>query len=196
MDREEMDRVRKDLNVIQQAAGLTNNHSHGDVRVLCFSLVAFGIAFTMFAMWQPEWVSYSIFFLIIAFLGITFSLVRAGMPASSRREMKEISIWLGSLLGVCLVFAIWGVLVSLPMRVLCGAEMFISGIFPLPISIAARDSKAWVCGAPLMAAGLALPFVALPVGMMAGIGIILSGVAYWLAHWRKLKEKKEIQHAD
>ena len=74
--------------------------------------------------------------------------------------------------------------------------MFIPGIFPLPISIAARDLKTWVCGMPLMVAGLALPFVGLPVGIMAGIGIILSGICYWLEYWRKLRERRDVHHAD
>lgn len=191
MSNEEIDRIRKDLEVMQQASGLTAGSPPVNFRLLGLSLAAFGLAFTCLAMWQPEWVLYSVFGILALFLGITVCLVRAGLPSFSRREMVEMFGWLGSLLAVCLIFAIWGVLVELPLRVLCGAEMFISGIFPLPVALATRDAKTWICGVPLMAAGLSLPFVTWPVGLMAGMGVVLSGICYWLAHSPKPQARNE-----
>ncbi|MBI4025050.1 MAG: hypothetical protein HY360_08720 [Verrucomicrobia bacterium] len=188
MDREEIERLQKDLDVVRQASGLTDAHPAADVRLLGLALIVFGVAFALFASWRPEWVPYGILVVIAVLFGGVVCLARAGFPNFSRREMIEMLTWLCSLLGVCLIFAIWGVLVDLPLRVLCGAEMFISSIFPLPVAIAARDSKAWICGIPLMAAGLALPFVPLPVGIMAGAGVVFSGICYHLVHWNHLQK--------
>lgn len=194
MDREEVSRLRRDLEVIQQVSGLGRKESPFNVRLFGLSLALLGCGFMVLSLWHPDWVSYGIFCIVAFFIGVTFWLVKAGLPSFSRAEMVQMFTWVGSLFAICLVFAIWGVMLGLPPRVLCGAEMFISGVFPLPMSIAARDSRTWVCGLPLMAGGLALPFVALPMGAVIGLGVILSGFAYALAQGARLK--KECSDAD
>ena len=118
--------------------------------------------------------------MIAAFSGLTYYLVQSGRPSFSKGEMAQLFGWLGALFVVCLIFAIWGVSLGLPTRVIVGAEMFISGIFPLPVSLSGRASKLWVCGVPLMGVGLAIPFVSLPIGAMTGLGVVLGGLAYVL----------------
>jgi hypothetical protein len=191
MEREEIERVRGDLEVIRRASGLDSGRAPMSFRALGVTLVVFGIGFTALAFWRPNWIPWSILAVIAVFLGITLCFVRAGLPGFSRRELLQMLGWLGSLLAVCLVFAVWGVMVKLPPRVLCGAELFISGVFPLPVAIASRDARTWMCGVPLMAAGLALPFVAWPVGILAGLGVALSGICYALTHRKESKPSPE-----
>jgi hypothetical protein len=188
VDREQIHQLRQDLDIIQKAAGLSREPSRFNGRLFGYSLAALGIVFFLIGLKNSEWVVCCVFIVITAFLGLTYYLVRSGRPNFAKGEMVQLFSWLGALFAVSLIFAIWGVSLGLPTRVIVGAEMFISGIFPLPVSIVGRASKLWVCGIPLMAAGLAMPFVTVPMGAMTGLGVVLGGLAYVLT--QKLSSPK------
>jgi hypothetical protein len=180
VDREQIHQIRQDLEMIQKASGLAQQPSRFNGRLFGYSLAVIGVIFFIIGLKNSEWVVCGVFVVIAAFLGLTYYLVQSGRPSFSRGEMIQLFSWLGALFAVCLIFAIWGVTLGLPTRVIVGAEMFISGIFPLPVSLVGRASKLWVCGIPLMGAGLAIPFVTLPMGAMTGLGVVLGGLAYVL----------------
>lgn len=181
MRSEQLDQAGRDLETIQRASGLPLRPSRPAVRGIARSLVFSGILLAVVGIWRPAWFPWCVLGAILLFLAVGVYLGRSELPSFPVHELRRILLWVICLFFVCLGFAIWGVLVEMPSRVLYGTEMFIGGIFPLPSAITARDSLTWVCGIPLMAAGLALPFVPLPVGVMAGLAILLSGICYgWI----------------
>lgn len=183
MNQESVDRIRGDLEILKQAAGLDLPFGRHDVAASLW-LAGCGVLLGVWAALAP-WEYRGVVFVPIALVILAGAWSawqahrnRAVSPAAWREHRLSIR---GVLIATPLVVAylLWQKSLGLPRGGAGGAALFLFGVAALVLALADRRRMYYLAGAiPLMAWGIAVPMLAPDQVIVAGgIAMTVGGLA-------------------
>ncbi len=186
MSEAELSRLRRDLDVIQEAAGLELPFGAWEAWQT-FALVPCGGIIAVWAAFGPwEYIFGSLVpCLALALVAVGRSLSRLGRPSGRRERKVELRVTLAFVLAVA-VLIVWERSLGLPQGAVRGAAFFIAGVMCLALSFTSPARRAYCAGAvALMPLSLALPLCTEPQIVLAGggammvAGLVAGGIMAW-----------------
>jgi hypothetical protein len=178
MNDPELSRLRRDLDVIEQAAGLHSPFGWPDVW-LALGLVPCGLVILLWAILGPgDYIFVSLVPLgVLALLAVALQVVRYRRAGPSRSLRHE---WLATGLAA-LAFAVlilWEKWLSLPAVPVRGAAFIIAGIICLAVAAANRQRRVSLAATvALVPFGISLPLCSpQQVALIGGIAVAAAGV--------------------
>jgi len=198
MSEPELTRLRRDLDVMEEAAGLVLPFDWRDVW-LALGLVPCGIIILLWAAVGP-WES---IFASLLPLGL-LAIVAAGVQASRRRRLgrnrSQTNDWISSA-AVAIAFALlilWEKWLGLPARPVRGAAFIIFGAMCLVLSLSGRQRRVYLAATTtLVPFGIALPFCSpQQVAFVGGVAVVMGGVvAASILAWQLRSERGNRERA-
>jgi hypothetical protein len=179
MSESELGRLRRDLNVIEEAAGLSLPFAWREVW-LCLGMVPCGLIILIWAALGPwDYIIISLAPLVLhALIALGFEVAQYRRDGGSRHLTYE---WISSgvvALGFALLI-LWEKWLKLPAMPVRGAAFIIAGIMCFVISLSSRQRRVAVAATmALVPFGIALPLCTQQqVTIVGGIAVSVAGIA-------------------
>lgn len=178
MSESEVTRLRRDMDVIQEAAGLNLPFGWRDVW-LALGLVPCGLVILLWAvLGPPDYLFLSLVPLVLlACLAAAFQVSQYRRAGRSRYQTQE---WVVA--GVCaLAFAVlilWEKVLALPAMPVRGAAFIIAGAMCLLLALSSRQRRAGIAATvALVPYGIALPLCSEQQrALVGGVAVIVAGI--------------------
>jgi hypothetical protein len=186
MSEAELSRLRRDLDVIQNAAGLELSFGWGEVKQT-LALIPCGAIIVAWAAFGPwEYIFGSLLpCLLLAVIAVGRSLFQYRRSAGRRERKFDLWMTVLFLLAVAVLMT-WERTLGLPRLAVRGAAFFIAGVMSLAVSFTSPARRAYCAGAvALIPFSLALPLctelqIALAGGCaMMVAGLVAGGIMAW-----------------
>lgn len=178
MSDSELSRLRRDMDVIEEAAGLSLLYSWSDVW-LSLGLVPCGLVILLWAILGPsDYIAVSLLPLVLfALVAASFQVFRYQKAAKSRALKQE---WFTTglvALGFALVI-LWEKWLSLPAMPVRGAAFIIAGVMCLVIAATNRQRRVGMAATvALVPFGISLPLCSQQgVALVGGIAVAVAGM--------------------
>ena len=200
MSEGELRRVRNDLEVMEQAAGLRLPFGWADVwlTLLVVPCGAFLSAWAAFAPGERRWLG--VLPLLGLFLAIATRRTRqSGRGAASRREYRFAAVSVLVLAAGMAALIVWEKTLGLPYRAVRGAGLALAGVMLIPLALTSRARRSALAGAAaLIPFGLVAPLCSpTQLAVVGGFATMLAGLlAAAIQAWQLRTDRREHGPAD
>lgn len=201
MSDSEVDRLREDLEVIRQAAGVDLPFNRRDVWVLSPVVCAAGALIACLGWWVPGEYRWVAVFPAAVVIGVWLCLARS----AHRRRVAEAVRWREQRYGLLLLFGfvpifvgfmVWEAALGMSRATLGASALFFLGLATAWFSVIDRTRRYYVGMAlPLIVFGLAVPFCS-PRQVRAGAGIMLIAIGLATAAIQVWQLRSQGRNAD
>jgi hypothetical protein len=178
MSEAELRRLRRDLDVMEQAAGLRLPFGWTDVW-LALALVPCGAALSAWGAFGPaEYRALGLLPALGVFLVAVVRAARRSRVLTERRERVFATVSVLVAAAGLAVLIVWEKKLGLPSRAVRGAGLALLGVMLVPLALSSRGRRSLLAGAAaLIPFGLALPLCsAAQVVVVGGLAMMLAGL--------------------